>query len=53
MNAFLFLIPVSLLMGCAGLWAFLWCMKTEQYDDLAGAAHRVLLSEDEPLDRPS
>jgi cbb3-type cytochrome oxidase maturation protein len=38
-------------MGLAGLAAFLWSMRSGQYDDLDGAAERVLLtvSADEPL----
>jgi len=47
---FLILIPVSLGLGLVGLWAFFWTMKTDQYDDLDGAAVRVLY--DDPDDKP-
>ncbi len=50
MNVLLYLIPVALLLGCAGLLAFLWSLKSGQYEDLEGAAHRVL--DDENDDRP-
>jgi len=46
MNLLMFLIPVALGLGLAGLIAFLWSMKSGQYDDLDGAAQRVLLEED-------
>ena len=42
MDVLLFLIPIALLLGGAGLAAFLWTMKNNQYDDLDGAAHRIL-----------
>ncbi len=53
MTALAILIPISLLMGLAGLVAFLWAMKTRQYEDLDGAANRILFGEDETLRPPS
>lgn len=47
MNVLLFLIPVALVLGLAGLGAFLWSLKSGQYDDLEGAAERML-RDDEP-----
>ena len=41
------LIPVSLLLGGVGLAACIWTMRAGQYEDLEGAAHRILI-EDEP-----
>jgi cbb3-type cytochrome oxidase maturation protein len=45
------LVPVALGMGLAGLMAFLWSLRSGQYDDLDGAAERVLLADaaDAPL----
>lgn len=40
------LIPAALLMGLLGLAAFLWAMHSGQYDDLDGAAQRILIDED-------
>jgi cbb3-type cytochrome oxidase maturation protein len=40
------LIIIALSMGLGGLAAFLWSLRTGQYDDLDGAAERVLLEED-------
>jgi cbb3-type cytochrome oxidase maturation protein len=43
------LIPVTLGLGLAGLAAFFWSLRSGQYEDLSGAAERILLDED---DRP-
>ena len=42
MNGLLYLIPVALFLGLLGLAAFIWSMKSGQYDDLDGAAERIL-----------
>ncbi|RYG57556.1 MAG: cbb3-type cytochrome oxidase assembly protein CcoS [Alphaproteobacteria bacterium] len=47
MNGLALLIPVALGLGLLGLAAFFWAMRSSQYEDLDGAAHRVLLDEDE------
>jgi cbb3-type cytochrome oxidase maturation protein len=46
MTALLFLIPLALLMAGAGLAACFWCLRSGQYDDLQGAAVRVLIEDD-------
>lgn len=51
MTVLAFLIPVSLFLGLIGLLAFLWALRTNQYDDLEGDAARILFSEkDHPDD---
>jgi cbb3-type cytochrome oxidase maturation protein len=53
MNAMALLIPIGLVMGALGLFAFLWSLRTGQYDDLEGAAERILSDEeDDPPARP-
>jgi cytochrome oxidase maturation protein, cbb3-type len=47
MSSFLILVPISILMGTVGLAAFLWSMKNGQYEDLDGAAERVLIEDDD------
>lgn len=42
MTSLLILIPVALLLGGLGLAAFLWSLKSGQYDDMEGPAWRVL-----------
>ena len=47
MSVLLYLIPVALLLGLIGLAGFVWALKSGQYDDLDGAANRILMDEDE------
>ncbi len=47
MNGLLFLIPIALGLGLVGLVAFLWALQAGQFDDLDGAAGRILF-DDEP-----
>ncbi len=49
MTGLLFLIPIALFLGALGLIAFLWSIKSGQYDDLEGAAYRIL---DDDNDQP-
>ena len=46
MNILLLTIPVALALGLVFLIAFLWALKNGQFEDLDGAAHRVLLDDD-------
>lgn len=47
MNVLLILIPAALFLGGLGLLAFIWSLKSGQFDDLDGAAERILI-DDEP-----
>jgi cbb3-type cytochrome oxidase maturation protein len=47
MSGILYLIPIALLLGLLGLVAFLWALKSGQYDDLDGAAQRILFDDEE------
>ncbi len=49
MDALILLIPIALALGLLGLAGFLWSLKSGQYDDLDGAAERILF-DDEPAD---
>jgi cbb3-type cytochrome oxidase maturation protein len=42
MNMLMYLLPIALALGALGLGAFLWTLKSGQYDDLDGAANRIL-----------
>ncbi|MDX1541747.1 MAG: cbb3-type cytochrome oxidase assembly protein CcoS [Geminicoccaceae bacterium] len=46
MSNLLILIPVALGLGFAGLLAFLWAVRSGQYEDLDGAAERILFDDD-------
>ena len=50
MTGLAFLLPVALGMGLLGLAAFFWALKRGQFEDLDGAAARILIDDD---DRPA
>jgi len=47
MTILVYLIPVALLLGGVGLAAFLWALRSGQYEDLDGAASRILFDDDD------
>jgi cbb3-type cytochrome oxidase maturation protein len=51
MNVLLLLIAASLLLGVAALVVFLWSLRDGQYEDLDGAANRVVFDHDHPKRR--
>ena len=48
MSSLIFLVPLALILGGLALTAFLWSLRAGQYDDMEGAAQRILL--DDPDD---
>ena len=46
MNVLIFLVPLALGLGLTGLAAFLWSLRSGQYDDMDGAALRILPDDD-------
>jgi cbb3-type cytochrome oxidase maturation protein len=46
MTVLLYLIPIALALGLTGLAAFLWSLRSGQYEDMDGAALRVLSDDD-------
>lgn len=46
MNGLLLLIPIALLLGLLGLGAFFWSVQGGQYDDMDGAALRILVEDE-------
>ena len=46
MNVLIYLVPMALLLGLTGLIGFMWTLRTNQYDDLDGAALRILPDDD-------
>jgi cbb3-type cytochrome oxidase maturation protein len=51
MNVLVYLVPMALLLGLTGLAAFLWSLCSGQYDDMEGAAVRILEDNDIGSDR--
>lgn len=50
MSILIYLIPAALFLGLVGLGGFIWSLKSGQYDDMDGAAQRILLDDDESDD---
>lgn len=48
MTGLLILIPLALVMGGVGLIAFFWAMRQGQFEDLDGAANRILIDDETP-----
>ncbi|MBC6441501.1 MAG: cbb3-type cytochrome oxidase assembly protein CcoS [Rhodospirillales bacterium] len=46
MNNLVILIPIALVLGLLALGAFLWTLRSGQYEDLDGAAERILHDDD-------
>lgn len=49
MTVLLYLMPAALFLGLLGLVGFLWALRSGQFEDLEGAAHRILVDEDPPI----
>jgi cbb3-type cytochrome oxidase maturation protein len=49
MNILLALIPISLLLLGAAIWAFVWAVRKGQYDDLDTPALDILVDDDTPM----
>ena len=47
MSILLYMIPLALVLGLIGLAGFAWSLKSGQYDDLDGAAQRILISDED------
>lgn len=46
MKIIFLLIPLSLLLLIAAVWAFFWAIRNGQFDDLDSPAWRILLDDD-------
>lgn len=49
MEILFLLIPLAIVLMVVAVVFFLWTVKTGQYDDLDGAAHRILMDDDDPM----
>jgi cbb3-type cytochrome oxidase maturation protein len=47
MSVLVYLIPIALFLGLVGLCAFLWALRSGQFDDLDGAAERILFDDED------
>ena len=47
MDIFYVITVAAIVLGALGVWLFFWTLKTGQYDDMEGAAERILIDDDE------
>jgi len=50
MEVIYLLIPVSLVLIGVIAWIFIWAIRSGQFDDLEGPAHRILMDDDDSID---
>ena len=48
MEVIYLLIPLSLLLVGLIVWIFIWAINSDQFDDLEGPAHQILMDDDSP-----
>ncbi len=48
MNIIFLLAPFSVVLGLMAVGAFVWTLRAGQYDDVQGAAERILIEDDDP-----
>lgn len=48
MTGLTLLIPLALGLGLCALAAFFWALRSGQFDDMDGAALRILIEEEDP-----
>lgn len=51
MDVLVFLIPIAIILGLLGLYAFMWSLKSDQFSDLDGEANRILFDDDKNADK--
>lgn len=52
MDILVWLIPVALVLGLLGLFAFLYALRSGQFEDLDGAGARILFDDESPRKGP-
>ena len=54
MEVLYLLIPLSLVLVGVIVWIFLWAIRSGQFDDMEGPAHRILMDDDDiPDEQPA
>jgi cbb3-type cytochrome oxidase maturation protein len=48
MDILYLLIPMSLVLVAVIAFIFLWAVKSGQFEDMEGPAHRILMDDDQP-----
>lgn len=48
MEVLYLLVPLAVALAGVIVWAFFWAVRSNQFEDLEGPAHRILMDDDEP-----
>ena len=48
MTSLAILVPIALVMGLCSLVTFFWALRGGQFEDLDGAANRILIDDEAP-----
>lgn len=49
MESLYLLIPLALILIVIIVWVFLWAVKSDQFDDLEGPAHRIIMDDNDKV----
>jgi cbb3-type cytochrome oxidase maturation protein len=44
------LLPIALILVVVIIWVFMWAVKTDQFEDLEGPAHRIIMDDDDKVE---
>ena len=44
------LLPIALILVIVIVWVFMWAVKSDQFEDLEGPAHRIIMDDDDKVD---
>ena len=47
MDIFYVITLAAIILGALGVWLFIWTLRSVQYEDMDGAAQRILIDEDD------
>jgi cbb3-type cytochrome oxidase maturation protein len=47
MDIFYVITLAAIILGALGVWLFIWTLKSGQYEDMDGAAQRILIDDDD------
>lgn len=48
MGVLFMLVPLSMIVLGILIWAAFWAIRNNQYEDMEGPAHRILMDDDDP-----
>ena len=50
MDIIYLLLPIALILVAIIVWVFMWAVKSDQFEDLEGPAHRIIMEDDDKVD---